>query len=324
MENNTAYKNGLGIVAFDDTIHLKNIAAELRDLCDVIIICLQKHSYYGIPINDNIVNDCESLVKEGFVDDIVWFKENCDIKEREQELEDAVVAAEERMNGLVASQAPTEEIEASKKDLAAAMQARKEFPRLIETDKRNFILDCLKERGCTHAHVIDSDEFYDHDDYAKAKETIYGNPALKVTYCEYINYYRDYCHLMVWPYRCYVPFISEIEYRFDFKNGSFDKPSDPTRRYKIDEENGKYCIFNFKTVKMHHLSWIRTNIEDKIDNWSSKKYFENYEGLKERIIERYNNYKDGQNAVIMFATPNFEVVVNKLPTQYIHPKYPLI
>ena len=318
MENKSVYKNGLGIVAFDDTIHLRNITAEIRDLCDVILICLQKTSYHGEPISQDVVDFCEGLKNEGLVDRIVWFEEVNAKFENEAVLEKEI----EDLKAQIES-ASEEEKKTLEEKLVVVSTAYKENPRLIETDKRNFILDCLKEDGCTHAHVIDSDEFYDHDDYARAKETIYNSPELKVTYCEYINYYRDYCHVMVWPYRCYVPFISQIDYRFDFKNGSFDKPSDPTRRYKIEEENGKYCIFNFKTVKMHHLSWIRTNIEDKIDNWSSKKYFKNYEELKDRIIDRYNNYKDGQNAVIMFATPNNEVVVNKMPAQFIHPKYPL-
>lgn len=63
---------------------------------------------------------------------------------------------------------------------------------------------------------------------------------------------------------------------------------------------------------------------DKIDNWSSKMYFQDNQGLIERILDRYNNYKDGQNAVIMFNTPNNEVVVNKLNTRYINPKYNLL
>ena len=72
---------------------------------------------------------------------------------------------------------------------------------------------------------------------------------------------------------------------------------------------------------MHHLSWIRKNIEKKIDGWSAKKYFENVEGLKNAILNTYYNYKDGQNAVITFNVPMYQVVVNKLPRQYIHPHF---
>jgi hypothetical protein len=75
---------------------------------------------------------------------------------------------------------------------------------------------------------------------------------------------------------------------------------------------------------MHHLSWIRKDIESKIDNWSSKRYFDNFDELKKRIIDRYNNYKDGLNAVIMFGTPDNEVIVNVLPKQYINPKFSML
>ena len=194
---------------------------------------------------------------------------------------------------------------------------------MIESDKRNFVLDFIQEKGCTHGHIIDSDEFYDHDDYKKAIDVILESKDVHVTYCQYINYYRDYSHVLVWPFLCYVPFISEIKYRFDFKNGSFDKPSDPTRRYHLDSGE-KYCILAYRIVKMHHLSWIRKNTDEKIKNCSAKKYFKNIDEPKERIIERYNNYKDGQNAIILFNTPNNNVVVNRLTEQYINPKFSIL
>lgn len=275
-------KVGVGIIVFDDICHLKNITSEIRDLCDNITVCLQKTSYHGIPIQDDIVDYVEHLKDENFIDNIIWFEPINLYKEMGQ----------------------------------AA-------PRFVETDKRNFILEYL-ENDCSHTMVIDSDEFYDHDDFETALKIIDEHDDIKVTYCEYVNYYRDYSHLMVWPFRCYVPFLTESSYRFSFKNGSFDKPSDPTRRYQINEEGSKYCILTFKIIKMHHLSWIRTDIESKIDNWSSRLYFDNFDVLKKQIINSYNNFKDGKNATIMFNTPFNQVVVNKLKNQYINPKYNLL
>ena len=49
-------KIGLGIVAFDDITHIKNICAEVRDLCDVIIVCLQEKSYFGYPITKDVID----------------------------------------------------------------------------------------------------------------------------------------------------------------------------------------------------------------------------------------------------------------------------
>jgi hypothetical protein len=272
-------KLGVGIVAFDDVTHLKNMCSELRDLVDVFVICLQDKSYFGNPIDSNIISYVESLKNENIIDDVIWFVG---------------------------------------KDYGNAPEA----PRLTETDKRNYIIEYLKNHhGCTHCLITDSDEFYDHDEFKNAKEK-YNQSEAVASYCQYVNYYRDYQHVMVWPYKSYVPFITETKYGFDFKKGNFRLPSDPTRRYVLNE-NDKYIVFPFSVVKMHHLSWIRTNIECKIDNWSSKRYFENIKGLRDRIIERYNNYTNGQNAIIMFGTPDNEVIVNVLPKQYINPKYPL-
>jgi hypothetical protein len=275
-------KLGYGVIVFDDVCHLRNMLTEVRTYCDEIVVCLQNESYYGNPIDQNVVKHIGKLVEEKLVDDVIWFKpENLHEEEGNHS------------------------------------------PRFVETDKRNYILDFLEKNGCSHAMVIDSDEFYDAEDFERAKGIIDRTPQITTSYCQYINYYRDYRHLMVWPFLCYVPFITEIKYRFDFKNGSFDKPSDPTRRYLMTDPGDHYCVLSFGTVKMHHLSWIRQDIRQKIDNWSSRKYFDNAVGLRDRILDRYENYKDGQNAVIMFNTPNYEVVVNKLSKQYINPKYDL-
>lgn len=272
-------KLGMGVVAFDDVTHLKNICSEIRDLVDVIVICLQDKSYFGISIDNKVVDHVNELKCDGFIDDIMWFEG---------------------------------------KDYGDSPEA----PRLTETDKRNAIIDHLQNiHNCSHVLITDSDEFYEHDEFKNAKNAI-EEGDFNVSYCRYVNYYRDYRHVMLWPYKAYVPFISKSSYRFDFKKGTFNKPSDPTRRYVMGAGE-HFALFSFDVIKMHHLSWIRSNIESKIDNWSSKRYFENIEGLRDRILDRYNNYKDGQNAIIMFGTPDNEVVVNVLHRQYINPKYGL-
>ncbi len=276
-------KLGYGIIVFDDVCHLRNMLTEVRPHCDVIVLCLQNESYYGVPIRQEVINHVNELVNEKLVDNVIWFN-------------------------------PTNMHE----------EEGNHSPRFIETDKRNFILDYLQnEAGCSHSMVIDSDEYYDGTDFKNAKDIIDRTDVMKITYCQYINYYRDYMHLMVWPFLCYVPFITESSYRFSFTNGSFDRPSDPTRRYEIKKDGERYFLMNFNIVKMHHLSWIRQDIKSKIDNWSSRKYFDHAVGLRERILDRYENYRDGQNAIIMFNTPNYEVVVNKLDRQYINPKFAL-
>ena len=272
-------KLGMGIIAFEGIEHIKNITYEIRELVDTIVICLQKESYHGEPIHQEDVDLANQLLEYGYVDDIIWFK---------------------------ASDLHTEEGNAG--------------PRWIETDKRNFILDYLENTAkCSHSLVIDSDEFYDKEDFEYAKNLLDKDESARVSYCQYINYYRDYSHVLVWPFLAYVPFITESSFRFHFENGTFTLPSDPTRRY-VTDSSVTPKVLAFDIIKMHHLSWIRIDIEKKLHNWSAKRYFQKDE-LHNAILNRYYNYVDGQNAIITFNVPNYNVCVNRLPKQYIHPHF---
>lgn len=272
-------KLGMGIIAFEGIEHIKNITYEIRELVDTIVICLQKESYHGEPIHQEDVDLANQLLEYGYVDDIIWFK---------------------------ATDLHTEEGNAG--------------PRWIETDKRNFILDYLENTAkCSHSLVIDSDEFYDKEDFEYAKNLLDKDESARVSYCQYINYYRDYSHVLVWPFLAYVPFITESSFRFHFENGTFTLPSDPTRRY-VTDSSVTPKVLAFDIIKMHHLSWIRIDIEKKLHNWSAKRYFQKDE-LHNAILNRYYNYVDGQNAIITFNVPNYNVCVNRLPKQYIHPHF---
>lgn len=272
-------KLGMGIIAFEGIEHIKNITYEIRELVDTIVICLQKESYHGEPIHQEDVDLANQLLEYGYVDDIIWFK---------------------------ATDLHTEEGNAG--------------PRWIETDKRNFILDYLENTAkCSHSLVIDSDEFYDKEDFEYAKNLLDKDESARVSYCQYINYYRDYSHVLVWPFLAYVPFITESSFRFHFENGTFTLPSDPTRRY-VTDSSVTPKVLSFDIIKMHHLSWIRIDIEKKLHNWSAKRYFQKDE-LHNAILNRYYNYVDGQNAIITFNVPNYNVCVNRLPKQYIHPHF---
>ena len=269
----------MGIIAFEGIEHIKNITYEIRELVDTIVICLQKESYHGEPIHQEDVDLANQLLEYGYVDDIIWFK---------------------------ATDLHTEEGNAG--------------PRWIETDKRNFILDYLENTAkCSHSLVIDSDEFYDKEDFEYAKNLLDKDESARVSYCQYINYYRDYSHVLVWPFLAYVPFITESSFRFHFENGTFTLPSDPTRRY-VTDSSVIPKVLAFDIIKMHHLSWIRIDIEKKLHNWSAKRYFQKDE-LHNAILNRYYNYVDGQNAIITFNVPNYNVCVNRLPKQYIHPHF---
>lgn len=278
-------KLGLGIVAFEGTEHIKNITYEIRNYVDEIVVCLQRLSYHGDPIDVNDIKEVEKLKTVGLIDKIIWYEPDSDLN---------------CLNAVKTHGRP------------------EESARVIETFKRNFILDNLEADGCSHSMIIDSDEFYDGDEFRRAKAHIDMRDDIHVSYCQYINYWRDYSHYLVWPFKSFVPFISESKYRFAFRCNCFKFPVDPTRIYKL-EPSEKYEIFKWDALKMHHLSWIRLDIRKKIFSWSSKKYF--HKDLPDYVYKRYMGWKEYECAVILFNVPNNKVIVEKIKKQYIHPHY---
>lgn len=316
----------MGIVCFDGSEHLKNICAEIRNEVDYILVCLQKISYHGELIDEYDVNEVQTLKNVGLVDEILWYEPDLSYKSFTEE--EVLNYKNDYIDSIRNNTLIDEELKKNiitREEKLTSVDIINRMPRILETEKRNMMIDRLQEVGCSHDIIIDSDEFYDNNQFKRALEIYNNDNNMEITYCQYVNYYRDYKHYMLWPWDSYVPFIANIKYRFLFEYGTFNKASDPTRRYFFpkDDECKVYHTYNWNVIHMHHLSWIRMEIEKKLDSWSSKKYFENIKGLKDAILNRYYNYRNGDNAIIMFNVPNYEVCVKKLPKQYIHPKYRL-
>ena len=307
MLENQDKKLGLGIIAFEGTELIAQIVTEIKDLVDYIVVGFQKYSYSGQPCDPNDEKELQVLLKEGLIDKILY-------------------------------------IETDKHD----------FPRVQETQKRNALVDDIATNGCTHELIIDSDEFYSHNSFKRAKEKIYRED-IEMSYCRYVNYFRDYRHYLVYPFEQgqYVPFIAKIKYKFAWKCQDFPLPSDPTRRFVIPkrpvinqkthqpefvnitfpdgtskkqpkmEYTAKYYLFEWKELKMHHLSWIRANIRKKMNAWSSKSYFDNYLEIIDKSAERYKNFtEDNKNdgAFLLFNTPDNKVDIETFSKQFIFPK----
>ena len=218
----------------------------------------------------------------------------------------------------------------------------KKEPRVQETDKRNILIQDAEDHGCSHCIVIDSDEYYTKKSFETACQIIDAH-NYPITYCQYINYYHDYKHFLVYPFKqgMYVPFVTRVEYRHKYDCTDFTLPSDHTRRFvrpvktikKIIDGNGQvkevkeyavnYFIFPWNTVKMHHLSWIRADIRKKLNMWSSKKCFKGYTDLIDKAVYSFDNFDENcQTSVakMLFNTPDNSVEVRAFPKQYIHPK----
>ena len=181
------------------------------------------------------------------------------------------------------------------------------YSREQETDKRNMGIQLMRQQGYSHIISMDADEFYDADQFRYAKDVI-NTKGYTITYCSYVNYYRDFWHYLVYPFRPLVPFIHSTFFKYTYQ-GPAPGPTDPTRRINNPSNLGTY-VFRDEEIRMGHASWIRRDIRKKLENWSAKNHFD--KKLIDRAVERWNNWQEGDKAVMLFKVPDNSVKVNKL------------
>jgi len=186
------------------------------------------------------------------------------------------------------------------------------YSREQECDKRNMGIELMRKKGISHVMSTDADEFYDASQFRNAKDLISKN-GWSITYCSYVNYYRDFEHYLVYPFRPFVPFIHSTFFNYTY-NGPAPGPTDPTRRINNPSNLGTY-VFPDETLRMGHAAWIRKDIRKKLVNWSAKNHFE--KDLINKAVERWETWKEGQNAIMLFNVPDHNVKVKKL-SQKIH------
>jgi len=161
-----------------------------------------------------------------------------------------------------------------------------------ETVKRNQGMAYMEAKGCDYGIVIDSDEFYTHDEFAAGKKFVRDN-LVDATYCYYINYYKDKFHVL--EDDCYdaprgVPFLCRTSLRF-IHDMPINIPTDATRRIYAKQ----MTMLPKELCTMHHWSWVRNNVARKINAWSSRAWFsqddfiemkadwESYDGTQETV-----------------------------------------
>ncbi len=128
-----------------------------------------------------------------------------------------------------------------------------------EQQKRQLGVDIAKISGASHFLLLDTDEFY--PDFKELKEEFIesGADGSAVEIETYI-YRTDY--RVTPPMKYHVPFICELK-RTTILGGHFQFKVDQTRSTSLTE-----CVLLSKP--MHHMSWVRNNIERKLRNSSAR------------------------------------------------------
>ncbi len=161
-------------------------------------------------------------------------------------------------------------------------------PARNETMKRNAGIEHARKAGYTHFLMMDSDEFYFQDDVSRERIRVEENDlnglvcALRVYIKEPTLWCED--HTL-------VPFIQKLTKGVmvgDFKTYPFayDKNRhahiDPTRRPSHRDK------IEWSGVIMHHMSYVRKNMDLKIDNSTA-----NLKMSRQIIYDEMKNAKPG-------------------------------
>lgn len=160
-----------------------------------------------------------------------------------------------------------------------------------EITKRNHGLKMSVEAGCTHFMSIDVDEMYDEEELRNAY-TLVVDGNYQSSACQMLTYYKSGKYIVDPPEEYFVPFIYTLDGR-KFDIGSrWPVLVDPTRRMDV----GSIKIFRRDEIQMHHFSYVRRDIREKLKNSSASANFSN---RIEEIAMHYDNWQPGQKC--MFA-----------------------
>jgi hypothetical protein len=192
-------------------------------------------------------------------------------------------------------------------------------PRLVsydvhqnETAKRNFGIDQAKNQGYTHLIMMDSDEFYDREDFIIVKQQVEDlglngvvHP-LKVLFRHPTLWCND--HTLVPGIQRLTPDLKlgaykDYPFAYDAQGGA---NIDPTRRSNIKRG------IHMSNIPMYHASWIRKDFSVKIENSAARN------NLKKSSI-----YKDLANAAPGYHCDFYRDTLKECENQFNLPTWDL-
>jgi hypothetical protein len=254
---------GVAFNVFDGTELLRCAVEVVRPLAAYICVVAQRTSNYGEPADPSQDTVLSTLLKDGLVDDVVWF-----------------VPAGRPMPDEIAGG------EVSSDSINPAF--------VFELRKRNLGLELCRARGCTLFMSMDADEFYDRGQLATVLLTMAQSPQVFAAACLMRYYWRSpRLELMPRDEAQYVPVAYNIAanatVRFRVAE-SFPVSVDPTRRMK--SEGGKVWVCPRAVIEMHHMSFVRTRA-GMLSKLRSVTNRANYAMTPEEFVERLGAWRPG-------------------------------
>ncbi len=164
-----------------------------------------------------------------------------------------------------------------------------------ECAKRNLGLEAARQAECTHFMTLDTDEYWDLEQFKIAKQYVYDK-NISHSACPHVLYrtptvrHLDYADF-------FISFIYRIDHGEKFVNGCFadELPwrMDPTREIPITKRS-RVCFLH--NILCHHYSYVRKDLIKKIKNTAAnhnaeeeQKYLNEWTCSDTQMQERLNS-----------------------------------
>jgi hypothetical protein len=154
-----------------------------------------------------------------------------------------------------------------------------------EKNKHQGLINKARELGCTHFFLSATDHLYVTKEIQYAKKQVECNGYL-TTYTKMVTYFKEN-NLCLMPYESYyMPFICSVRVNMGNKAPVIVDPSCMFKPFNPSR------VFDANEVLMHHFSWLRYDIDSKLDNAAARVNFLDKIDL---FKEKYHNFKLGDD-----------------------------
>lgn len=152
-----------------------------------------------------------------------------------------------------------------------------------ETNKRQIGLEYGKENGYDHFIHMDCDEYYDSEQFLEAKKIFMVN-NFEGSVCNLQTYFKEPTLTLDGLDNYYVPFIHKLRKSTVTGVRGYPFYCDPTRTINAK----KIKAFSPTVIVMHHYSFVRNDINRKLNNSSARLLAKN-----KGVLEDYYSAKEG-------------------------------
>ncbi len=161
-------------------------------------------------------------------------------------------------------------------------------PKSNETQKRNIGLKQAQIQGFDYFMSIDEDEIYQGEELFKAFNTfVHDNWDSSV--CRLLTYYKKPTLQVTPPEDYYTSVFYKCDSRIFQEGMQFPVKVDPARKMKPN----RLKIFGWEELTMHHYSYVRKDIREKLETQSASV---NFKDRIDEIVKHYNKHKGNSPA----------------------------